>query len=86
MNGKYFLIPIILFLSGFFLCNISTASSLDNWHWRNPLPRGNSLESIVYGNNIYVAVGAEGTIVTSPNGVDWTVRERRTFGFNWLGM
>jgi hypothetical protein len=46
---------------------------LDTWTWRNPLPTGNGLHGVVYGNGRFVAVGNAGTIVTSPDGTTWTV-------------
>ncbi len=50
----------------------SGADPLDQWAWRNPLPTGSALRRIAYGNNQFVAVGAYGTIVTSPDGLAWT--------------
>jgi photosystem II stability/assembly factor-like uncharacterized protein len=35
-------------------------------------PTSNSLYGVTYGNNIFVAVGSSGTILTSPDGVTWT--------------
>ena len=32
------------------------------------------LMDVTYGNNLYVAVGDSGTILTSPNGITWTSR------------
>jgi len=46
------------------------------------LPQGNTLESVAYGTNVYVAVGGGGAIVTSPDGVDWTNRASGTT--EWL--
>ncbi len=51
------------------------ADPLDNWHWRNPLPQGNDLYAVVYGNGTFVAVSVDGTILTSPDGVTWTQRD-----------
>ena len=48
------------------------ADALDNWQWRNPLPQGNTLSSVTYGNGIFVALGEGGTILDSPDGVNWT--------------
>ncbi len=45
---------------------------LANWHSRNPLPQGNDLSRVTYGKGIFVAVGATGTILTSPDGITWT--------------
>jgi hypothetical protein len=36
------------------------ADGLDTWTWRNPLPTGNGLSAIAYGNGQFVAVGAWG--------------------------
>ena len=58
--------------------DFSIADPLDNWHWRNPLPQGNTLNGIVYGNGTFVAVGDYGTTLTSPDGVSWTVRTSGT--------
>ncbi len=62
-----------LFAHGIDVPTISTQiDPLDNWHWRNPLPQGNTLEAIAYGNGAFVAVGDYDTILTSPDGVTWT--------------
>lgn len=50
---------------------VSQADPLDNWHWRNPLPQGNHLNGVAFGNGIFVAVGDEGTILTSSDGATW---------------
>ena len=61
---------------GIGLPTTETASTdpLDNWHWRSPLPQGNGLSSVAYGNNTFVAVGPMSTVLTSPDGVTWTTR------------
>ena len=46
---------------------VGMANPLDTWHWRNPVPQGNPLESIAYGNGTFVVVGDGGTILTSPD-------------------
>jgi hypothetical protein len=54
------------------------ADSLDNWHWRNPLPNGNlpfgphSLNSVIYTNGEFIAVGDTGVVCLSTNGTNWT--------------
>lgn len=63
------------------------ADSLDNWQWKNPLPTGNQLNGIAYGNGLFVAVGGLGTVVTSPDGVTWTVRSSgSTNNLNGVGF
>src|SRR5207247_8029446 len=61
---------------------IGRADPLDTWTWRNPLPTGNNLNGITYGNGQFVAVGASDTIVTSADGVDWVLRQSGTT--DWL--
>jgi len=55
-----------------------TPTALDNWHWRNPLPQGNALSDVTYGNGIFVAVGSSGIIFTSPDGRTWTAQSSGT--------
>ena len=55
--------------------------NLDKWM----LPKGyayGNLGGITYGNNLFVAVGVSGTILTSPDGITWTSRTSGTN--NWL--
>src|SRR5438067_1842682 len=55
----------------------SRADALDTWTPRNS-GTSNGLLCITYGNNEFVAVGAKGTILTSPDGVTWTPRNSNT--------
>lgn len=54
------------------------ADPLNNWHWRNPLPNGNPpmnppvLDSIVFANGEFVAVGQNGVAAISTDGTDWS--------------
>jgi hypothetical protein len=57
--------------------NLSSADPLDTWHLRNPL-LNSALNGITYGNGIFVAVGSEGTIVTSTDGKYWLARKSGT--------
>jgi hypothetical protein len=41
------------------------------WTLRN---LGNDLRGVAYGNGTFVAVGKGGTILTSPDGVNWTAQ------------
>ena len=52
---------------------------LDQWYWRSPLPTGNDLQDVAYGNNMYVIVGDHGTILTSKTKSNW---ERQDAGTN----
>ena len=56
---------------------ISAAGPLDRWTQRNPLPQSQSILSVAHGSNQFVAVGDRGTIMTSPDGANWAVQNRR---------
>lgn len=51
------------------------ALGVDAWTWRNPKLPMNDLEAVAFGNNLFVAVGASGMILTSPDGAAWTRRD-----------
>jgi hypothetical protein len=55
------------------------AEPLDHWTWRNPLPKGNVMNSVAYGNGTFVSVGELGTITVSKDSVSWTNVESATF-------
>jgi photosystem II stability/assembly factor-like uncharacterized protein len=50
------------------------SAALDTWTWRNPLPTGNALLAITYGNGRFCAVGEQQTIVTSIDGTNWVLQ------------
>src|SRR5512141_888578 len=45
-----------------------------DFQWQNPSPQGNRLSGVAFGRGTFVAVGAAGTVLTSPDGVSWTAR------------
>lgn len=49
-----------------------SADPLSNWSWRFPSPQGNILLGVTYGGGQFVAVGDNGTIITSRDGYHWT--------------
>jgi hypothetical protein len=49
------------------------------WEWANPLPSGNDILAIAHGGGLFAAVGARGTILTSPDGETWTFRDSGTW-------
>src|SRR5881397_3122267 len=63
------------------------ASPFQVWHPRSPTPTDKNLNSVTYANGRFVAVGNEGTIVTSTNGLDWSlvasgvINQLNTVGF-----
>jgi hypothetical protein len=63
-----------LFFGLLLLTQLAHSGPLDTWTWRNPLPTGNALRSVTFGNGSFVAVGDSGTIVSSSDGIKWTLR------------
>jgi hypothetical protein len=60
------------------VARVLVSDPLDTWHWRNPLPQGNPLHRVTYGDGTWVAVGAGGSIVTSHDEVNWLPRNSGT--------
>jgi hypothetical protein len=58
-------------LSGSFI--YAASDPLDTWHMRQPLFDGVSLRGVAYGNSIFTAVAYYGEVVTSSDGVTWTL-------------
>ena len=42
------------------------------WNYRSPLPAAGVLNTIIVANGNYMAVGYDGTLITSANGENWT--------------
>lgn len=68
----------MLFFAVIALCltgEVGTARAVGDplgfWHWKNPLPHGNQINGLAYGNNRFVAVGDYGTILISDDGATW---------------
>lgn len=81
---KRILRPLLLFITLFLGSAASgLADPLDNWHWRNPLPQGNSLNGVGYGNSKFVAVGNAGTMLTSTDGMNWALMVSGTTNDLW---
>jgi len=57
------------------LVGTAGADPLAQWQWKNPLPQGNAIRSVVFGASSFVAVGDLGTIVTSPDGTLWNAHK-----------
>lgn len=76
-SGKW-LMRMMLFFAVIALClaaEVGTARAggdpLGFWHWKNPLPQGNQINGLAYGNNRFVAIGDYGTILISSDGASW---------------
>src|SRR6266480_847676 len=55
-------------------------TSINGIDWRGPStsPTTNCLYGVAFGNGLYVAVGELGTIISSPDGSNWTVQNSGT--------
>jgi|GEM_PF-537735 len=49
----------------------------EDWRWADPLPQGNTLNAVAWGNRTFVAAGECGALITSKNGANWTIPPRR---------
>ena len=47
---------------------VAAAFPLDFWHWRNPLPQGNDIVDVAYGNGRFVGATVDGTVGVSFDG------------------
>jgi hypothetical protein len=60
-----------------------------SWTLRNPLPTNEFLQAVAWSGTQLAAVGQNGAVLTSPNGVAWTVRSSGTTlamtGVVWTG-
>ena len=74
VNGAASLAPLTITVAA----PLPAPAALDGWNWRDPLPQGNTLNGIVYGNGRYVAVGVNGVAISSGDGVNWTSRKSGT--------
>jgi len=63
----------------------STNSSGSAWVAESA-PTTEWLYGVSYGNNQYVAVGRNGTILTSPTGETWTARTSPVASANWISI
>lgn len=55
-----------------------SVSAQQNWRWANSLPASEQWKDVAYGNGVYVAVGLDATIATSPDAITWTIRRMST--------
>ncbi len=51
------------------------SDSLSRWYWRNPLPAGNTLNAVAYGNGTFIAVGDGAMVLVSTDGTHWAMRD-----------
>jgi hypothetical protein len=58
--------------------SVMAADSLESWTERARPAGASAPVSIAFGNGMFVAVGANGTIITSTNGADWSTRTSGT--------
>jgi len=66
----YFILFIIYHVS-FISVHTASSDALDNWHQRGAGVTTEYLQGIVYGNGTFIAVGSNGAIVSSADGVLW---------------
>jgi hypothetical protein len=76
------LVLVVVFMAGVALPRAGfCADPLTSWTWRNPSPQGSTLYAVTYGGGQFVAVGDNGAVVTSPDGLHW---RNQTLGVSTL--
>ncbi|WP_276356231.1 WD40/YVTN/BNR-like repeat-containing protein [Cohnella caldifontis] len=79
---RFYVCMIILLLLAPVIPASVSAQPLSQWHVRSPLPTPVPLTSVVYGgedgDQLFVAVGNNGKMATSPDGVNWTSQNSGT--------
>jgi hypothetical protein len=71
--GKQYICIMLFILFSLFLPYVSSANPLDNWVAVTS-PSNHWFYGMTYGNGTFVTVGDYGTILTSPDGVAWTLQ------------
>jgi hypothetical protein len=57
----------------------SASILISDWKWANPFPNGNAIRGLAWnGSDLYAAVGDDGALYTSPDGVTWTIKDSNT--------
>lgn len=75
MNSRKLILLTIVFCLGSLA---ALTSGLDTWQVRNPQPTLRVLRAVAYGNDTFVAVGEEGTVLTSNDGIEWNPQPQPT--------
>lgn len=70
MRRSHFIPVLVTCLIGIFVSVLHA----QNWAYMNPLPSSAQLNQTAFGNGVYVAVGGSAHIVSSSDGVTWTLR------------
>lgn len=78
--SRFALLLLALALTGL------TSLAQKNWSWSNMLPASVTWKQVAFGNGLYVAVGADATIASSPDGASWTIRRMSTAGMTLNGV
>lgn len=65
-------------MATFSLCSGDAKADTRAWCWAYPRPQGNNLFHVEWLDDRFIAVGDAGTILTSPNGIDWALRDSQS--------
>jgi len=76
MLRRFLSLLTFLFLLTGIISSYVVASELDDWSFQNPLPTGNVMSSVTYGNGMFMALEFSGnSVLTSVDGESWTRRK-----------
>ncbi|MDD4901968.1 MAG: hypothetical protein PHE24_02420 [Patescibacteria group bacterium] len=73
-----FIHPVIVWLWLLLMVNVSFGQAA--WVTLSPSPTAANLSDVVWGDSQFVAVGSDGTVLTSSDGAKWSVRLAKTSG------
>lgn len=68
----------LVLIIGLLFAHASVAVECGPWEKTHYNPGGAFLRGVVYGGDQFVAVGEAGTVLTSPNGIEWTAHSAGT--------
>jgi hypothetical protein len=82
MHKLFVILDIVFILIVAALLDVSRSNAkadpLDDWEWRLPEPTGDDLYAVIFANNLFVAVGSNGTLITSVDALTWTHQQSNT--------
>ncbi|MBL9115752.1 MAG: hypothetical protein JNJ83_12155 [Verrucomicrobiaceae bacterium] len=78
-QSRHFTYLLLWILVGFLCSSDRVRAAIGDAWTAVPTPTSSGLESVIWTGSTYLAVGEQGTIITSPDGVNWTTQFTPTF-------
>ena len=74
LSSHWVMLVRVIPLALFWTAGGAVAGVGETWTWRNPLPQGSGLKTLVESGGRLIATGRAGTVLTTPDGMTWTLR------------